>query len=71
MQIENTLTAHHSIREAAVVAVPDPKYGEVVGAWIVREPGAEVQLSKKEVRDVVWRGMNPQVNYLSLQDSRR
>ncbi|KAJ2930971.1 hypothetical protein H1R20_g6124, partial [Candolleomyces eurysporus] len=60
VQIENTLTAHHSIREAAVVSVPDPKYGEVVGAWIVREPGAEVKLSRKEVRDVVWRGMNPQ-----------
>ncbi|RXW24833.1 hypothetical protein EST38_g1049 [Candolleomyces aberdarensis] len=60
VQVENTLTAHHSIREAAVVAVPDPKYGEVVGAWIVREPGAEFELSRKEVRDVVWRGMNPQ-----------
>ncbi|RPD78859.1 acyl-CoA synthetase [Lentinus tigrinus ALCF2SS1-7] len=38
VQIENVLTAHPEIREAAVIAVPDPKYGEVVGAWLVREP---------------------------------
>ena len=37
VQIENVLTVHPEIREAAVVSVPDVKYGEVVGAWIVRE----------------------------------
>ncbi|KAJ2918969.1 hypothetical protein MD484_g1453, partial [Candolleomyces efflorescens] len=54
VQIENTLTAHHSIREAAVVAVPDPKYGEVVGAWInapawvwfLKEDGTPEELPK-------------------------
>ena len=59
MQIENVLTVHPEIREAAVVAVPDTKYGEVVGAWIVRE-GHE-SMSKEEVRRVVAEGMNPQV----------
>lgn len=60
MQIENTLTEHHSIREAAVVAVPDPKFGEVVGAWIVREPGTDA-LGREEIRALVRKSMNPQV----------
>lgn len=60
MQIENVLTAHPSIREAAVVAVPDGVYGEVVGAWVVLEPG-KPQLSRQGVRQVVSEGMNPQV----------
>ena len=59
VQIENILTAHPHIREAAVVAVPDSKYGEVVGAWIVREP--QTAITKEETRRVVAEGMNPQV----------
>lgn len=59
VQIENTLTEHHSIREAAVVAVPDPKFGEVVGAWIVREPGTDA-LGREEIRALVRKSMNPQ-----------
>ncbi|THH30202.1 hypothetical protein EUX98_g3979 [Antrodiella citrinella] len=52
VQIENVLTDHPSIREAATVAVPDAKYGEVVGAWIVLEPNS--QMSREDVRQVVW-----------------
>ena len=59
VQIENVLTVHPEIREAAVVSVPDEKYGEVVGVWIVRE-GNE-SMSKEDVRRVVVEGMNPQV----------
>ncbi|TFK20517.1 acyl-CoA synthetase [Coprinopsis marcescibilis] len=59
VQIENVLTAHPAIREAAVVSVPDPKYGEVVGAWIVREQGQQ-PLTPQEVREVIWKNMNPQ-----------
>jgi acyl-CoA synthetase (AMP-forming)/AMP-acid ligase II len=61
VQIENALTAHDSIREAAVVSVPDLKYGEVVGAWIIREPGKDV-VSREDVRMAVVGSMNPQVN---------
>lgn len=47
----------------------DAKYGEVVGAWIVREPGAE-PLSRKQIRDLVSRNMNPQVRcYIDLVHS--
>lgn len=59
VQIENVLTAHRAVREAAAVAVPDAKLGEVVGAWVVREPHAS--LSREEVRRAVAAGMNPQV----------
>ncbi|KAL1745248.1 hypothetical protein HDZ31DRAFT_82110 [Schizophyllum fasciatum] len=58
VQIENALTDHPAIREAAAIAVPDNRYGEVVGAWIAREPGTEV--SREEVRRAVAESMNPQ-----------
>ncbi|KAL1730943.1 hypothetical protein EV714DRAFT_283840 [Schizophyllum commune] len=58
VQIENALTDHPGIREAAAIAVPDTKYGEVVGAWIAREPGTDV--SRAEVRRAVADAMNPQ-----------
>ena len=60
VQIENVLTAHPAVREAAAVAVPDAKLGEVVGAWVVREPHAAA-LSREDVRRAVSQGMNPQV----------
>lgn len=62
MQIENALTSHPSILEAAVISVPDEKYGEVVGAWI--KPKAGAKLSRESVRKIVWDGMNPQVGFL-------
>ncbi|KAL4245504.1 Acyl-CoA synthetase [Abortiporus biennis] len=70
VQIENVLTAHPSIREAAIVAVPDTRYGEVVGAWIVLEDhhhhhqqetsSGSISMSREDVRKVVAEGMNPQ-----------
>ena len=59
VQIENVLCAHPSVQEAAAVAVPDARYGEVVGAWVLGVPGAP-RVSAHEVRRVVAEGMNPQ-----------
>ncbi|KAI0037148.1 acyl-CoA synthetase [Vararia minispora EC-137] len=59
VQIENVLCQHPSILEAAAVSVPDRRLGEVVGAWIVRAPGAP-KLNRAEIREVVQKGMNPQ-----------
>ncbi|SJL12833.1 related to Long-chain-fatty-acid--CoA ligase [Armillaria ostoyae] len=59
VQIENALTTHPGIHEAAAVAVPDTRYGEVVGAWVVRAPGHDY-ISKEEVRKAVSDVMNPQ-----------
>lgn len=61
VRIENTLTASPAIREAAVVSVPDAKFGEVVGAWIVLEEGYHGKIQKEDVRKIVWTGMSPQV----------
>jgi long-chain acyl-CoA synthetase len=41
-EVEELLYEHPAIREAAVVAVPHPQWGEEVGAAVVLEPGAEV-----------------------------
>jgi fatty-acyl-CoA synthase len=41
-EIEEFLTHHPDIAEAAVVGLPDPKYGEVVAAWVVPRAGATV-----------------------------
>ncbi|KAJ7234640.1 hypothetical protein B0H12DRAFT_1327657 [Mycena haematopus] len=58
IQIENVILTHPEIEEAAVVSVPDSKYGEVVGAWIVRKSGSTV--SREAVRAIVSQSMNPQ-----------
>ncbi|KAF8189860.1 hypothetical protein K438DRAFT_1832207 [Mycena galopus ATCC 62051] len=58
IQIENVILTNPEIEEAAVVSVPDDKYGEVVGAWIVRKSGSTV--SREAVRATVSGSMNPQ-----------
>ncbi|MET0909985.1 MAG: long-chain fatty acid--CoA ligase [Ilumatobacteraceae bacterium] len=49
VELENELMAHPSIREAAVIGVPHPRWSERPLACVVLEPGAE--LSKQEVLD--------------------
>ncbi|MGM0564250.1 MAG: AMP-binding protein [Pseudomonadota bacterium] len=46
-EIENVLTLHDGILEAAAIGVPDEKSGEVVKVFVVLEPGHK--LSKDEV----------------------
>jgi len=59
VQIENALTSHFSVREVAVIAIPDPVYGEAVGAWVMRDYD-EPQISRTELRQWVGEHMNPQ-----------
>ncbi|KAL4950966.1 hypothetical protein BDW69DRAFT_201754 [Aspergillus filifer] len=40
LEIEERLTAHPSITLSSVIGIPDPKYGEVVGAFISLAEGA-------------------------------
>jgi len=70
VQIEDALLTNHSIREAAIVAVPDGEYGEVVGAWIVRSTGAgSGRISRDDVRKMVREKMNPQVCFVEFNCS--
>ncbi len=41
-EVENTLAAHPDVLEAAVVAVPDEKWGEVGCAYVLPQPGHTV-----------------------------
>ncbi|KAL4762731.1 putative long-chain-fatty-acid-CoA ligase [Aspergillus foveolatus] len=41
LEIEERLTAHPSISLSSVIGIPDPKYGEVVGAFIALAEGAK------------------------------
>lgn len=80
VEIENALTSSPLIREAAVVAVPDGQYGEVVGAWILLEETQDsngVKMSREDVKSQVSKQMNPQVGlcpqfsrFLSLRSYR-
>jgi fatty-acyl-CoA synthase len=40
IEVEHTLVKHPAVLEAAVVAVPDPKWGEVPKAFVTLRPGA-------------------------------
>ncbi len=47
-EIEAVLTAHPDIEEAAVVAIPDAKWGEVGRAHVVAKPGRVLDLAALE-----------------------
>ncbi len=48
-EIEEFLTHHPDVAEAAVIGLPDARYGEVVSAWVVTRPGAT--LTPDDLRD--------------------
>ena len=44
IDLENTVMAHPSVREAAVIGVPDERWGERPFVFLVLEPGAELDV---------------------------
>ena len=48
-EIEEFLHTHPQIEQAQVVGIPDTKYGEVVGAFVILKKGVELQ--PEDVRD--------------------
>jgi acyl-CoA synthetase (AMP-forming)/AMP-acid ligase II len=43
-QVEDALASHPSVAEGTAIAVPHPRYGDVVGAVVVLKPGATLDL---------------------------
>lgn len=41
-EVENAIVGHPSVREAAVIGIPDERWGEVVHAFVVVQPGHTV-----------------------------
>lgn len=50
-EIEEFLFTHPAVEQAAVVGVPDPKYGEELCAWIKLKQGHGGVVSDQEIRD--------------------
>jgi fatty-acyl-CoA synthase len=48
-EIEEFLFTMPGIKNAQVVGIPDKKYGEIVGAFIVKEEGSDI--TEEDVRD--------------------
>jgi fatty-acyl-CoA synthase len=49
IEVESTLYRHGSVLEAAVIAVPDPVWGEAPKAFVTPKPGA--QLNEEELKE--------------------
>jgi acyl-CoA synthetase (AMP-forming)/AMP-acid ligase II len=48
--VEAALATHPSVREVAVVGLPDPKWGEIVCAVVVAQPGSDDALDLDGLR---------------------
>lgn len=48
LEVENCLLAHPAVEEVSVVGVPDEKYGEVVGAFVVLSPDPKSSDKQKQ-----------------------
>jgi fatty-acyl-CoA synthase len=58
-EVEDALMAHHAVASAAVIGIPDDKWGEAVKAFVVLKPGtnnnaAELQAHVKDKRGAPW-----------------
>ena len=41
-EVEAVIYSHPAVREAAVIGIPDPQWGELVAACVVRKPGRDL-----------------------------
>ncbi len=41
-EVEAVIVAHPAVLEVAVFGIPDPKWGELVAAWVVAKPGTTI-----------------------------
>ncbi|GAA4797681.1 AMP-binding protein [Actinomycetospora chlora] len=55
-EIEDVLTGHASVSQAAVVGVPDERWGEAVAAFVVAKAGADVDVAALTALVREWKG---------------
>jgi fatty-acyl-CoA synthase len=58
-EVEDALMSHHAVASAAVIGIPDDKWGEAVKAFVVLKTGAnndakELQAHVKDKRGAPW-----------------
>lgn len=60
-EVELALQSHPSVKEAAVIGVPDPTFGEAVAAFVELNPGAQVDAPAliDHCRDLIARYKKP------------
>ena len=60
--IEDVLCEHEGVQDACVVGVPDPEWGEIVGAWVVPTgDGLDLDLLEEYVRQSCGEAKRPRV----------
>jgi len=52
LEVEEALYKHPAVMEAAVVAHPDEKWGEVPHAYVTLKPGAEDRVTESDI--IAW-----------------
>ncbi|XP_011864960.1 PREDICTED: 4-coumarate--CoA ligase 1-like [Vollenhovia emeryi] len=57
-EIETVLLSHRAIKDAAVVAKPDERNGEIPVAFVVKQPGATI--TAQDVQEFVKQKLSPQ-----------
>jgi O-succinylbenzoic acid--CoA ligase len=45
-EVEAVLRCHSEVKDAAVAGLPDPRWGQVVAAWVVAPAGSEAELEQ-------------------------
>jgi fatty-acyl-CoA synthase len=51
-EVEDALMAHHAVASAAVIGIPDDKWGEAVKAFVVLKPGADHDAAQLQAQEL-------------------